>query len=66
MTRGAALPRHPAEYVAIVLFAATGLMLMAAAQQLLLAFLALELASLSLYVLAGFDTAPGPRRPRRR
>lgn len=48
-------PRNPAEYVAIILFATTGFMLMAAAQQLLLAFLALELASLSLYVLAGFD-----------
>ena len=39
----------------MVLFATTGFTLMAAAQQLLLAFLALELASLSLYVLAGFD-----------
>ena len=47
--------RHPAEFVAVVLFATTGFTLMAAAQQLLLAFLALELASLSLYVLAGFD-----------
>lgn len=46
---------HPAEYVAVVLFATAGLTLMAAAQQLLLAFLALELASLSLYVLTGFD-----------
>jgi len=52
---GAAAPSQPAEYVAVVLFAATGLLLMAAAQQLLLAFLSLELASLSLYVLAGFD-----------
>ena len=55
VARGAAARRHPAEYVAVMLFAATGLTLMAAAQQLLLAFLALELASLSLYVLAGFD-----------
>ncbi len=47
--------RHPAEYVAIVLFATCGFTLMAGAQQLLLAFLAIELASLSLYVLAGFD-----------
>ena len=47
--------QSPAEYVAILLFAATGFTLMAAAQQLLLGFLALELASLSLYVLAGFD-----------
>jgi NADH-quinone oxidoreductase subunit N len=47
--------KHPAEFVAVVLFATTGFTLMAAAQQLLVAFLALELASLSLYVLAGFN-----------
>ncbi len=47
--------QNPSEYVAVLLFAAAGFTLMAAAQQLLLAFLALELASLSLYVLAGFD-----------
>ncbi len=47
--------RHSAEFVAIILFAVCGLTLMAAANQLLVAFLALELASLSLYVLAGSD-----------
>jgi len=47
--------RHPAEYVSVILFATAGFTLMAAAQQLLLIFLAIELASLSLYVLAGFD-----------
>jgi NADH-quinone oxidoreductase subunit N len=52
---GVARVRHPAEYIAVILFATSGFTLMAAAQQLLLAFLALELASLSLYVLAGFD-----------
>lgn len=52
---GVARLRHPAEYVAVILFATTGFTLMAIAQQLLIAFLALELASLSLYVLAGFD-----------
>jgi NADH-quinone oxidoreductase subunit N len=52
---GAAMPRRPAEYCAMILFATAGFTLMAAAQQLILAFLALELASLSLYVLAGFD-----------
>jgi NADH-quinone oxidoreductase subunit N len=57
--RGAPTPRQPAEYVAVMLFAATGLVLMAAAQQLLLVFLSLELASLSLYVIAGFEA----RRP---
>lgn len=52
---GAPPLRHPAEYVGIILFATAGFTLMAVAQQLLIAFLALELASLSLYVLAGFD-----------
>ncbi len=47
--------RNSAEFVAILLFATTGLLLMATAHQLLLGFLAVELASLSLYVLAGFD-----------
>lgn len=47
--------RSPAEFVAIVLFATAGFTLMAAAQNLLIVFLAVELASLSLYVLVGFD-----------
>jgi NADH-quinone oxidoreductase subunit N len=47
--------RHPAEFVAILLCATTGFSLMAAANQLLIVFLSIELASLSLYVLAGFD-----------
>jgi NADH-quinone oxidoreductase subunit N len=55
VTAGAKPPRHPAEYVAIILFATTGFTLMAAANHLLVAFAALELASLSLYVLVGFD-----------
>jgi NADH-quinone oxidoreductase subunit N len=53
----AAPVRHSAEYIAVMLFAATGLMLMAAAQQLLLAFISLELASLSLYVITGIGSA---------
>jgi len=47
--------RHPAEFVAVLLFATAGFTLMAAARQLLVAFVAIELASLSLYVLAGFE-----------
>ena len=47
--------RNPAEFVAVILFATVGFTLMAVAQQLLLVFLAIELASLSLYILAGFD-----------
>lgn len=47
--------RHPVEFVAVMLLATCGFTLMAVAQQLLLVFLAIELASLSLYILAGFD-----------
>jgi NADH-quinone oxidoreductase subunit N len=47
--------RHSAEFVVIILLATVGFSLMAAANQLLLGFLALEVASLSLYILAGFD-----------
>ncbi|AKC83261.1 NADPH-quinone oxidoreductase [Verrucomicrobia bacterium IMCC26134] len=52
---GAKVMRNPAEYVALILFATTGFTLMAAANHLLIAFASLELASLSLYLLAGFD-----------
>jgi len=41
------------EYYALVLFAAGGMMLLASAGDLIVVFLALELMSLSLYVLAG-------------
>jgi NADH-quinone oxidoreductase subunit N len=42
------------EYYALVLFSASGMMLMASANDLVVVFLALELMSLCLYVLAGF------------
>jgi NADH-quinone oxidoreductase subunit N len=44
------------EYYALVLFAAAGMILMASAGDLIVVFLALELMSLSLYVLAGLFT----------
>lgn len=46
--------RNPGEYVTLVLLSTTGMMLVAAARDLLLIFVALELLSLSLYVLAAF------------
>jgi NADH-quinone oxidoreductase subunit N len=52
---GGAANRNPAEQVALTLLGGVGLLLMPAAQNLLLAFVALELASLSLYLLVGFD-----------
>jgi NADH-quinone oxidoreductase subunit N len=45
------------EYYALVLFTATGMMLMASAGDLIVVFLALELMSISLYVLAGLFTS---------
>jgi NADH-quinone oxidoreductase subunit N len=47
--------RNPGEYVALVLLATTGMLLVAAARDLLIIFVALELLSLSLYVLAAFS-----------
>jgi NADH-quinone oxidoreductase subunit N len=49
---------NPGEYYALVLFALTGLMLTVGSNHLLFLFVALELASLSLYLLAGFPRTP--------
>jgi NADH-quinone oxidoreductase subunit N len=46
--------RNPGEFVAIVLLGTTGMMLVTAARDLLIIFVALELLSLSLYVLTAF------------
>jgi len=46
--------RNPGEFAAIVLLGTTGMMLVAAARDLLVIFVALELLSLSLYVLTAF------------
>ena len=53
----------PGEYYALTLFAISGMMLMAAATDLLVIFLALEVLSLSVYVLTGH---PALERRRRR
>ncbi len=45
---------HRGEYYPLILFATAGMVLLAAANDLLLVFLALEVLSLALYVLAGF------------
>jgi len=47
--------RHPGEFHALMLFALTGLLLTVGTNHLLFLFVALELASLSLYLLAGFS-----------
>jgi NADH-quinone oxidoreductase subunit N len=51
---------HVGEFVLLILLATVGMMFLAATQDLLVLFLSLELFSLSLYVLTGFDK----RRPR--
>ncbi|MGH8020711.1 MAG: proton-conducting transporter membrane subunit [Opitutaceae bacterium] len=52
---GGAVNRNPAENVELILLGIAGMILMPAAQQLLLVFVALELSSLTLYVLVGMD-----------
>ncbi len=47
--------RHPGEYLAIILLATVGLMLLVGSEELLMIFIGLELLGLSLYVMAGFD-----------
>lgn len=48
-------PRHRAEYLALILLATVGLMLLVGSEELLMIFIGLELLGLSLYVLAAFD-----------
>jgi NADH-quinone oxidoreductase subunit N len=54
---GSDFTRHAGEYVAVVLMAAAGGLLIASAQDLLVIFIGLELLSLGLYILAAFAKA---------
>ncbi|MEY2483793.1 MAG: NADH-quinone oxidoreductase subunit [Verrucomicrobiota bacterium] len=47
--------RHHGEYLALLLLATIGLMLLVGSEELLMIFIGLELTGLSLYVMAGFD-----------
>ncbi|MEP6698605.1 MAG: NADH-quinone oxidoreductase subunit N [Verrucomicrobiota bacterium] len=49
--------RHPGEYLAIILLATVGLMLLVGSEELLMIFIGLELTGLSLYILTAFDKA---------
>ena len=51
--------RNPGEYVSVVLMAAAGGMIVAAAQDLLVIFVGLELLSLGLYILTAFAKQSG-------
>lgn len=45
---------HPAEFYAMILFSTLGMCLMAGANELIVAYLAVELTSIPLYILAGY------------
>ena len=47
--------RNPGEYLAMLLLATVGLLLLVGSEELLMIFIGLELLGLSLYVLAAFD-----------
>jgi NADH-quinone oxidoreductase subunit N len=53
---------HQGEYYALIVFGAVGMCLLTGAVELLLVFIALEISSISTYVLAGYrkQTASGP------
>jgi NADH-quinone oxidoreductase subunit N len=57
LTQSQKAPRHPGEYLALVLLASVGLMLLVGSEELLMIFIGLELLGLSLYVMAAFDKA---------
>lgn len=59
LSMASARTRHVGEYLALILLGTVGLMVLAGAGDLLMVFLALELSSLVLYVLTGFDKERG-------
>ena len=56
--------RFQGEYYALVLLSTLGMMLMAATAELIAIYVALELTSISLYILAGFLKDPSQLKPR--
>ncbi len=48
---------HVGEYLSLILFAAVGMMFLVSAEDILMIFIALELTSLSLYILTAFNKA---------
>ncbi len=55
MVRGSSFTPHRGEFLALVLLATIGLMLLVGSEELLMIFVGLELTGLSLYVMAAFD-----------
>ena len=52
---GSEVREHFAEYLALILFATVGMMLLTGSEELLMIFIALELTSISLYVLTAYQ-----------
>src|SRR5215471_1413664 len=57
LTQAQSASPHRGEYLALVLLAAVGMMLLVGSEELLMIFIGLELLGLSLYVMAAFDKA---------
>ncbi len=57
LTRGRGSLPNESEYLAMILLATVGLMLLVGSEELLMIFIALELTGLSLYVMTAFDKA---------
>ena len=55
LARGDRQIRHHGEYLALILFATIGLLLLIGSEELLMIFIGLELTGLSLYVMTAFD-----------
>ena len=55
LSLSARFTEHVGEYLALILLATVGMMLLVSSQDLLMVFIALELTSLSLYILAAFN-----------
>jgi NADH-quinone oxidoreductase subunit N len=55
LARGDRASRNDGEYLAIILLATIGLLLLVGSEELLVIFIGLELTGLSLYVMTGFD-----------
>lgn len=55
LARSDSLPRHQAEFLALLLLATVGLMLLVGSEELLMIFIGLELTGLSLYLTTAFN-----------
>jgi len=58
--RGSTFTKHLGEYLALILLATIGLMILVSTDQLLMIFIGLELTGLSLYIISAFDKNSRP------